>query len=73
MDTTLLNITGNTDLLEQGVRALDALRPLLIEQGGEYMLAEFDLRENAPITCVLSGEYTHDTFIWAPAGWVKLR
>ena len=70
-DIALLNFNRSDAIIQGGLEALEALRGFLDEHP-ELEIAELNMGENMPIKALLSSEFSHDWFIWAPAGWVRL-
>lgn len=71
----LLNVTGNSDLVSEGVKALEALPDLLakLDSGGgdEASIAEIFIFENMPIRALIFDGFGFVKYLWAPAGWVQ--
>lgn len=69
-------VSGNDQLIAEGISALEALTPLLDasehrSDGEALSISELEIYENTPIRAILSDDFGHHNYEWSGTGWVK--
>lgn len=71
----LPHVVGNSEIIREGIQALEALADLLVELGKDdpdVAVAEIAIWENTPITALISLDMETVHYGWNFDRWVKI-